>query len=341
MPDPPRRRHILYKPPGLDEQTMTSLSRVGIAGVLAAVAAAVVYLAAFSGDRGEPAGNGASAAGQARAERLFAGLKNSERFAASGGSVAWESAEALDGEGVLVRKLRIEGKDPDGRPSAVAADELRVLRIDWNDIEMSPYGDVEIVGLTASNETISAFAAAAGAAAFVADLKARWDYKADGRIADLQTFDLAVREWGTFRLQARLHGLDLSALREIQRAGETDPAYALGLMAGTKIGGLSLSFEDGGAIDKLAGKRAELSGSDKEQVIEQALQGLEIQKAAQPHAIGRQIFDALIQFVRKRSTIALKAMPERPVPLLRLMLNPTPAEIDRQAKELGLSVRAR
>ncbi len=320
---------------------MMSLSRVGIAGVLAAVAAAVIYLVAISGGPGGPAG-GDSVTGQTRAEKLFAGLTNSERFKAAGGSVAWESAEALGKEGVLIRNLSIESKDWDGRPAAVAATELRVRRIDWNNVAVSPFGDIEIIGLTTDNERAATFMAATGVTALVVDLKARWDYNAESRIVDLQTFDFAVRKWGTIRLRAQLHGLEIAALQDMQDGGAIDPVYVMGLMAGAKIGGLSVSFKDSGAIDKLAEKRAEETGSDKKQVIEQALRGLELQKDAQPHAIVRQALDALIQFVRKRGTIVLKATPERPVPFLRLMLNrpTTRAGIDRLARELGLSVEA-
>lgn len=322
---------------------MTSLSRVGIAGVLAAVAAAVIYLAVISGDVGGPAGNDASATGQARAERLFAGLKNSERFKASGGSVSWAHAEALGDEGVLIRKLSIRGTDWDGRPTAVAAAEMHVRRIDWSNIGMSPYGDIEIRGLTATNSKVAAFAAATGVTAFVADLKARWDYKSDTRIADLQTLDLAIREWGTLSAQGQLHGLDIAILQEMQKGGEIDPAYVAGLMAGAKIGRLDISFTDRGAIDRLAAMRAEETGQDKGQIIDRALAGLAAQKAGQPFEIVRQAYDALIEFVKKRGTIALKAAPKKPVPLLRLALTSRsgPAAIDRLARELGLSVEAR
>ncbi len=320
---------------------MTSLSRVGIAGILAAVAAAVIYLAVLSGQPDGPAGS--SASGQTRAEKLFAGLKNSGRFKASGGSVSWDSAEALGDEGVLIRKLRIGAMDWDGRPTTLAADEMRVRRIDWNNIEMSPYGDIEIRGLTATNGKITAFAAATGATAFVADLKARWDYKPDTRIADLQAFDFTVREWGVLRAQAQLHGLDLAALEELQKDGEIDPAYVAGLMAGAKIGKFEVSFTDRGAIDTLAARRAEETGLDKEKVIDRALAGLAAQKSGQPFDIVRQAFDALIVFVKKRGTIALKAAPKKPVPLLRLALTSrtSPDRIDRLAREFGLSVEAR
>ena len=322
---------------------MTSLSRAGIAGVLAAVAAAVLYLAVLSGGPGGPAVNGASVTGQARAEALFAGLRNSERFKASGGSVGWESAEALGGDGVLIRKLNIRGIDWDGRPTAVAADEVRVLRIDWKNIGMSPYGDVEILGLTSTNSKVAAFAAATGATAFVADLKARWDYNTDTRIADLQSFDLTIREWGTLNTQAQLHGLDFATLQEMQKNGEMDPAYVAGLMAGVKIGRFKISFTDRGAIDKLAAVRAEETGEDKQQVIDRALAGLAAQKANQPFEFVRQAFDALIVFVKNRGTIALEAAPKPPVPLLRLALTSRtgPAGIDRLARKLGLSVEAR
>ena len=343
MREAPLRCHIFDRPPDTDEQTMTSLSRVGIAGVLAAVAAAVIYLAVISGDFGGPAGNGASATGQARAERLFAGLKSSERFKASGGSVSWADAEALGDEGVLIRKLSIKGRDWDGRPTAVAAEEVRIRRIDWNNIGMSPYGDVEIRGLTAANSKVAAFAAASGVTGFVADLKARWDYKSDTRIADIQTLDLAILEWGTLSAQGQLHGLDLAILQEMQKGGEIDPAYVAGLMAGTKIGRLEISFTDRGAIDRLAAMRAEETGQDKKQVIDRALAGLAAQRAGQPFEIVRQAYDALIVFVKKRGTIALKATPGKPVPLLRLVLTSKSgrAGIDRLARELGLTVEAR
>ena len=343
MREAPLRCHIFDRPPDTDEQTMTSLSRVGIAGVLAAVAVAVIYLAVISGDFGGPAGNGASATGQARAERLFAGLKSSERFKASGGSVSWADAEALGDEGVLIRKLSIKGRDWDGRPTAVAAEEVRIRRIDWNNIGMSPYGDVEIRGLTAANSKVAAFAAASGVTGFVADLKARWDYKSDTRIADIQTLDLAILEWGTLSAQGQLHGLDLAILQEMQKGGEIDPAYVAGLMAGTKIGRLEISFTDRGAIDRLAAMRAEETGQDKKQVIDRALAGLAAQRAGQPFEIVRQAYDALIVFVKKRGTIALKATPGKPVPLLRLVLTSRSgrAGIDRLARELGLTVEAR
>ena len=335
------RRHILLKPPNTDEQTMTSLSRAGIVGVLAAVAAAVIYLAVFSGGSSGPVGGGAS--GQARAEKLFSGLINSERFSASGGSVGWESAELLDGGGVLIRKLRIEGTDWDGRPTTLAADEMRVRRIDWDNVGMSPYGDVEIRGLTAANGRIAAFAAATGTTEFIADLKARWDWKPDTRMAELETFDLTVRELGTLSLLAQLHDVDLAALQEMQTGGEIDPALALGLMAGAKIGGFEIAFADHGAIDKLAAKRAEQTGLTEKQVIDRAVAGLAAQKAHQPLDIVRQAFDALIAFVGNRGTITLKAAPKRPVPLLRLALTGRagPAGIDRLARDLGLSVEAR
>ena len=321
---------------------MMSLSRVGIAGVLAAVAAAVIYLAVLSGGPGGQAGGGDSISGEARAEKLFAELKNSERFKAAGGSVTWESAEALGQEGVAIRNLSIESKDWDGRPTVLEAAELRVRRIDWNNVAMSPYGDVEIGGLTAANSRVAAFMAATGVTTFIADLKARWDYKADGQVMDLQTFDFTVREWGTFSLQGQLHGLDISALGEMQKGSETDPAYVMGLLAGAKFGSFSLSFRDSGAIDKMAAMRADNTGLDKKQVIDQALKGLEIQKTAQPHAIVRQAFEALIVFVKNRGAIALKAAPKRPVPLLRLVLisQSNPADIDRLVQELGLSISA-
>ena len=322
---------------------MTSLSRVGIAGVLAAVAAAVIYLAVLSGEIGGPADNSAAVTGQARAEALFAGLKNSERFKASGGSVTWESAEALGDEGVLIRKLSIKGKDWDGRSTTVAADEVRIRSIDWNNIELSPYGDVEIRGLTGTNSKVAAFAAATGVTAFVADLKARWDYKPDTRVADLQALELTVREWGTLSAQMLLHWLDFAALQEMQKSGEIDPAYAAGLMAGAKIGRFEMAFTDRGAIDTLAAVRAGETGKDKNEVIDRALAGLAAQKANQPSGIVRQAFDALIEFVKKRGTIVLKAAPETPVPLLRLALTSrsSPAGIDRLARELGLSVEVR
>lgn len=322
---------------------MTSLSRAGVAGVLAAVAAAVIYLAVLSGDFGRPADNSAAVTGQARAEALFAGLRNSERFKASGGSVTWESAEALDGEGVLIRKVSIRGKDWDGRPTAVAADEVRIRRIDWKNIALSPYGDVEIRGLTSTNSKVAAFAAATGVTAFVADLKARWDYKPDTRIADLQALDLTIREWGALSAQMLLHGLDLAALQEMQKGGEIDPAYAAGLMAGAKIGRFEMAFTDRGAIDRLAAMRAAETGQDKNEVIDRALAGLAVQKANQPSGIVRQAFDALIVFVKKRGTIVLKAAPKTPVPLLRLALTgrSSPAGLDRLARELGLSVEVR
>jgi len=332
-----------YRPPEIDEQTMTSLSRAGIAGTLAAVAAAILYLAVLAGEPGKPAESNASVAGQARAEALFAGLKNSERFKASGGSVSWESAAALGDEGLLVRKLSIEGNDRNGRPTKVAADEVRVRRIDWKNIGMSPYGDVEIRGLTATNGKIAAFAAVAGVTAFVADLKARWDYRSDIRIADLQILDIAIREWGTLSAQTMLHGLDFSALQELQKGGEIDPAYVAGLMAGTKIASLEIAFSDRGAIDKLAAMRAGETGQDKNRIIDLAVEGLAAQKADQPYEIVRQAFDALTVFVKKRGTIALKAAPKTPVPLLRLVLTgrADPAGIERLARELGLSVEAR
>ncbi|MCY3829762.1 MAG: hypothetical protein OXF89_11555 [Rhodospirillaceae bacterium] len=320
---------------------MTSLSRAGIVGVIVAVAAAVIYLAVFSGGSGGPAGGGAS--GQARAEKLFSGLMNLERFSASGGSVRWESAEPLDGGGVLIRKLRIEGTDWDGRPTTLSADEMRVRRIDWDNVGMSPYGDVEIRGLTAVNSRIAAFTAATGATDFVADLKARWDWKPDTRVAEIQAFDLTVRELGTLSLHARFHDVDLAALQEMQPGGDVDPAFALGLMAGAKIGGFEIAFADRGAIDKLAAKRAEQTGLSKKQVIDRVVAGLAAQRAHQPLDIVRRAFDALIVFVEKRGTIALKAAPKRPVPLLRLALTgrSSLAGIDRLARELGLTVEAR
>lgn len=322
---------------------MTSLSRVGIAGVLAAVAAAVLYLAVLAGDPGGPADTGAFATGQARAEALFAGLKNSERFKASGGSVGWKSAVALGDEGVLVRKLSIEGIDWDGRPTEITADEVRVRRIDWKNAGMSPYGDVEIRGLTAANSKVAAFAATTGVTTFVADLKARWDYRSDTRIADLRTLDLAIREWGTLSARMSLHGLDFAALQELQKNSEFDPAYVAGLMAGAKIGSLEIAFSDRGAIDKLAAMRAEQTGQDKNRVIDRAVADLAAQKADQPFGIVRQAFATLAVFVQKRGTIALKAAPKTPVPLLRLALTSRagPAGLDRLARELGLSVEAR
>ena len=343
MRKPRFSRHILETLHDIDGSIMTSLSRIGIAGVLAAVAAAVIYLVAISGDLGAPAGDGADASGQARAEKLFAGLKNSQRFKESGGSVVWESARALGDEGVSIRKLRIAGADWDGRPTEIAADELRVRRIDWNNVSMSPYGDIEIRGLTATNERIAAIAAASGMSTTVADLTARWDYAADSRIMDLQTLEFAIREWGTLSLTMRLHGLEPAAWENIQDRREMDPAYVVGLMAGAKIGRFSLSFKDNGAIDRLATKRAEVTGTERQQIIDQALKGLEIHKAAQNHAIVRQAFDALIQFVKTRGTIAVEAMPKRPIALLRLALadRSSPDGIDRLARELGLSVEAR
>ena len=342
MPEPQPRRHILQKQPIVDEHSMTSLSRIGIAGVLAAVAAAVIYLAAFSGGSGGPAG-GSSVSGQARAEKLFAGLTNSQQFKAAGGGVGWDSAEALGDEGVLIRNLTVKSKDWDGRPTVITAAEVRVRRIDWDNVSRSPYGDVEIDGLAIDSQRVAAFMAATGVTEFVADLKVRWDYKAEGRIVDLQTFDLTVRKWGTIGLQAQLHGLEAAALQDMQNSGEIDPAYAMGLMAEAKIGSLSLSFADGGAIDLLAAKRAADTGLTRKQVIDQALREMEFQKAARPYAIVRQAFDALIVLVKTRGTIALKAAPKQPVPLLRLLLNfkTTPAGVDRLVRDLGLSITAR
>ena len=325
---------------------MTSLSRGGIIGVLAAVAAVIIYLAVFSGGPGGPAGGDASAIGQARAEKLFAALKNYERFKAGNGAVTWESAKPLGDDGVLIRNLSVKGKDERGRASTIAAVEVRVGRIDWNNVAMSPYGDVEIKGLTtpefARNPTVAAFVAATGATTVIADLKMRWDYKPDGQVMDIGASELTVREWGTLNLRGKFHGLDIAALKELQNGGEADPAYIMSLMAGLKIGSFTLSFKDRGAIDKLAAKQAEETGTDKSAVIDKALNGLEMQKNVLPYDIVRQAFEALIVFVKNRGAIALKAAPKRPVPLLRLLLKSrsNPADIDRLVQELGLSISA-
>ena len=325
---------------------MTSLSRGGIIGVLAAVAAVIIYLAVFFGGPGGPAGGDASAIGQARAEKLFAALKNHERFKAGNGTVTWESAKPLGDDGVLIRNLSVKGQDERGRASTIAAAEVRVGRIDWNNVAMSPYGDVEIKGLTtlefARNPTVSAFLAATGATTVIADLKMRWDYKPDGQVMDIGASELTVREWGTLNLQGKFHGLDIAALKELQNGGEADPAYIMSLMAGLKIGSFTLSYKDRGAIDKLAAKQAEATGTDKSAVIDKALNGLEMQKNVLPYDIVRQAFEALIVFVKNRGAIALKAAPKRPVPLLRLLLKSrsNPADIDRLVQELGLSISA-
>ena len=119
MREAPLHCHILGRPPDTDEQTMTSLSRVGIAGVLAAVAAAVIYLPSFGRLRrtcGQRRIRNRTGPGRKALRRA----ENSERFKASGGSVSWADAEALGDEGFLIRKLSIRGTDWDGRPTAVA-----------------------------------------------------------------------------------------------------------------------------------------------------------------------------------------------------------------------------
>ena len=323
---------------------MTSLSRTAIFGVLAAVAAAIAILAVLAGEDVRPAGDTVSKSGEARADRLFARLRQSPQFRADGGTVTWDSATALGAEGVLIRNLRIARTGANGRAGGIAAAELRVRRLDWSNLAVPARGDIAVAGLKSLDPAglrgLPAFMAASGARDPVADARLRWTYRQDDRTMDIGIAELTVREWGTVRFAGRILELDMKALLEMESGEEADPVQAFGLLAGAKIGALSLSFRDRGAIDRMAAQRAGDTGQDKAAVIAQAVKGLEARRAAAPHAILRQALDAAIVLVKNRGAITLTAAPQPPVALLTLVLLLRRDDPDRLARKLGVTVAA-
>jgi len=325
---------------------MSKKAMIGFGGgILAIVAAVVIYMVGFSGGPAGPAGGGDAASGKARAEKLFAALNSSGDFKSRGGEVTWGSAESLGDQGVLIKNLSIKGKNKKGEAGEVTAEELRVNRLDWNKVNSSPYADVEIKGLTskqfAESPQFKGFMATTGMKNLVLDMKIRYAYKADGQLMDMQEVVVTARELGTFTMRAQIHGLDIAALQNMQKSGKADPAQMMGMAAAIRIGKIYLSFKDNGAIDKSATMQAQKTGSDKEKVLSGMIAQLERQKAAIPVEIGKTAADAVIKFLKNKSTLIAKADPSSPVPVLQLVMGGRNiANIDKIAKQLNLSVTA-
>lgn len=314
-------------------------------GLLAIVAAVVIYFVGFGGGSGGPSGGGETASGKARAEKLFSGLNASGDFKARGGTVTWGSAETLGDKGVLIKNLVIKGKNKKGVEGQVTAEELKVNRLDWNKINGSPYADVEVKGLTspqfAENPQFKQFMEATGLKKLVLDMKIRYEYKADGQLMNVQDVVITARELGTFTLRAEIHGLDIAQLQGMQKSGKADPAQMMGMAAAIRIGKIHLSFKDDGAIDKSATMQAKKVGADKDKVLQGMITQLEAQKAAIPMDIGKKAADAVITFLKNKSTITAKADPASPVPVLQLVMGGrSMANIDKIAKQLNVSITA-
>jgi len=325
---------------------MSKKAMIGFGGgILAIVAAVVIYLVGFSGGPGGPTGGGDAASGKAKAEKLFSALNSSGDFKARGGQVTWGSAENLGDQGVLIKNLSIKGKNKKGEAGEVTAEELRVKRLDWNKINGSPYADIEIKGLTskqfAESPQFKGFMATTGMKNLILDMKIRYEYKADGQLMDVQEVVVTARELGTFTLRAQIHGLDISALQGMQKAGKVDPAQMMGMAAAIRIGKIYLSFKDNGAIDKSATMQAKKTGADKDKVMSGMIAQLEQQKAAIPVEIGKKAADAVIKFLKNKSTLIAKADPANPVAVLQLVMGGRSiANIDKIAKQLNVSITA-
>ena len=315
-------------------------------GVIAIVAAVVIYLVAFSGGGSGPSGGATSASGQARAEKLFAGVTSSQQFKAGGGKVVWKSAEAQGDQGVQIKNVEITGKDKQGKDRKISVDEITVRKLDWNQIQGSPYADVEIKGLRspqfAETPQFKQFMEATGLKDLVIDIKVRYQYNKDSKLMDVQEAVVTARELGTFTLRAQIHGLDIAAVQKMQEGGKFDPAQLMGMAAAIQIGKIYISFKDQGAIDKSATMQAKKMGGDKDKVIEMAVQQLEQQKAAIPFDIAKKAADAAIKFLKNKSTIIAKADPASPVPVIQIAMmgQPTPAKIESLVKSLGISIMA-
>lgn len=327
---------------------MNKNAMIGVGGgLIAIVAAVVIYMVGFSGGSGGPTGGGSSQAGEARAEKFFAALKSSDQFKSGGGTVKWGSAETFGDEGLLMKKVVIAGTNKKGEKGTITADEVRVNKLDWKNPQSSPYGDLEIKGLTSpqftENPQMKQFMAATGMEKLVFDMKFNVAYKKDGQLMDIQTIEVTARELGTFTIQAQIYGIDIEALRKMQAGGKVNPAAAMGMLAAVRIGKINISFKDNGAIDKSATMQAKKTGGDKDKVISGAIQMLEAQKAGMPFDIAKKAADAAIKFLKNKSAITVKAEPGSPVavlPLAMSMQRPSPAAVEKIVKDLNISVSA-
>jgi len=325
---------------------MNQKAMIGIGGgVLAVVAVIVIYLVGFSGGPGPAGTGGGDNAGKVRAEKLFAGVTSSEQFKAGGGKVTWDSADAQGDQGVLIKNIKITGKDKQGRDRQITIDEFKVTRLDWNKVNGSPFADVEIKGLRspqlAEEKQFKEFMTATGMKELVLDIKVRYEYKEGGKLMDLQDVVVTARDLGTLTLKAQIHGVDISAIQNMQKSGKVDPAAAMGMISAIQIGKVHASFKDSGAIDKAATMQAKKAGSDKEKILTGVVGMLEAQKAGIPFEIGKKAADAAIKFLKNKSSITVKAEPASPVSVLQLMMGGrNVANVDRLAKQLNVSVSA-
>lgn len=301
-------------------------------GLVAVVAiGAVVYF----GVLGKGGSNDAVA--KERADKIVGSVK------AKGGDATYTSA-TTNGDGVVLKDVVANRKDPAGKTTNVTIGEVRVNKYDWGSPNQPAYADVEYKKLRfpgmKDDAQFKEFATVTGLSEVVANIKFNYTLDKATKVIDLKTGDVEVEGMGTLSITGKIDGVDIAQVESMQ--GAADPGKLMGMLGAMRIHGLRISFKDAGGTAKVIKFGAHKEKKTEEQVRQDALAQVAQGKNA-PFRIAREATTAAESFIKSPGTFTIEAKPKTPfavAKLMTLMSKVDPAAIDGMTEEAGLTVKA-
>jgi hypothetical protein len=305
----------------------------GVAGV------AVVAVAVFFAVRGGGGGVGSDAEAKQRADQLMALSRE------SGNDASYKSA-GVAGKTIVIKDLTFKPKD--GKIDAVTVAEMRINAMDWSNLKAPAFTDVEYKGVrfvgADKDPGFKRMLEGTGLTELVVNAKWAYTYDKDKKILDLKSTDIEAEGMGTLSVAAKIEGLDIAQIEELQKGGAPDMGKIMGSIAAMRLHGLRLAFKDAGGVDRALAAEAKKQGKAAAELKDTALKQLAAMKGAVPFKIAQEAFTAAETFLKKPGTIELVAAPKQPFPFAGFMAlagRPDPAALDKLKEELGLTISAK
>lgn len=306
----------------------------GVAG--AAVIAVAVFFAVRGGGGG---GVGGDAEAKQRADQLMALSRE------GGADASYKSATAA-GRTVVIKDVTFKPKN--AKIEAVTIAEIRINAMDWSNLKAPAFTDLEYKGVrfvgADKDPGYKGMLEATGLTELVINAKWAYAYDKDKKILDLKSTDIEAQGVGTLSVAAKIEGLDIAQIQELQKGGAPDMGKVMGSVVALRLHGLRLAFKDAGGVDRALAATAKKQNKSAAELKEMALKQIAAMKGAVPFKIAQEGLAAAETFLKKPGTIELVAAPKQPFPFAALMAlagRPDPAALDKLKEDLGLTISAK
>ncbi|MFH0995468.1 MAG: hypothetical protein V1844_08240 [Pseudomonadota bacterium] len=219
--------------------------------------------------------------------------------------------------------------------SPVAIDRLILHSFDIKN-EIPSFMHVEIQGIHISPDNslmkgMSPVLAQLGYTDISADMEYAYIYEPIKKDLEIQYLRVSISDMGKVEISARINNLDLAALKAVP----DNPLSLIALVPAVAISGMMLDYQDNSLTQRLIGLGARQSGQRTEDFTAAITGQLnsEILKQSQPAV--RDMLLAFQKFIVNPGHIQVKVSPDRPAPLLTLLMENDPNE---RIRVLNISV---